>query len=741
MMSEQLTGCHPPHLLLLLHPSTASTPPQSFIVSLSGSLGEECERGRERARKKERERDTAIPSQPAREPSYSATVELIKLMHSAAGYEDGRMEFPDHSRHLLQCLSEQRHQGFLCDSTVLVGDVQFRAHRAVLASCSMYFHLFYKDQLDKRDVVHLNSDIVTAPAFSLLLEFMYEGKLQFQDLPAEDVLAAASYLHMYDIVKVCKKRLKQKATTEADSTRREEDGGSSCSDKADSLSDGSTGRPATADLLHSDEEEDVKAESAPLWLRLPSADRPATPALATTSPQSHSEAVTQAAESLRREGSCSLRPEAPPAPLDPSPRVKPVPSSNHSNHHQSYYSGAATPDRLQSPLAVRVKVERGVASDEEEELGGADYEMEHSGITKATVPSANGGLTHHGVGGPLSVQRRLGLEAHLSALREASLASELERDEKPTTGDDEDLLGGEHERAQAEVASMDSALLPYVSNMLSAQHTQIFMCPLCNKVFPSPHILQLHLSSHFREQEGIRAKPAGDVNVPTCTICSKTFSCMYTLKRHERTHSGEKPYTCTTCGKSFQYSHNLSRHAVVHTREKPHACKWCERRFTQSGDLYRHIRKFHCELGKREQSEKGRAPWGGEEKFDVRGLKTTLRRWPAYRSQSHRQQTTAGVQEGGQRGSCRTIWLCPRRASSTCWEAETSLGSCLGPGPLHSTASREGAASAKLPARALNRPPARPCELTSAGLAEEAVPRNFAATFKISSRQMFPLRT
>lgn len=511
-------------------------------------------------------------------------------------YEDS-MEFPDHSRHLLQCLSEQRHQGFLCDSTVLVGDAQFRAHRAVLASCSMYFHLFYKDQLDKRDIVHLNSDIVTAPAFALLLEFMYEGKLQFKSLPVEDVLAAASYLHMYDIVKVCKKKLKQKATAEADSTKREEDA-SSCSDKVESFSEGgSTGRPATADLLQSDDEDmenkrDSPQEPGSMWMRLPS-DRTTSP---TTSPReaethgpdagkSPAGSPSSSTGSLSRRSAASRRVSADTdCVLDLSVKssLGGGPGETMAGNH--YFCSSVTPDSLQSAL-VQVKVEKDTGSDDDELVSG-DYEMEHSGVKEP--PSTNG--THIS----LVAQRRLGLEAHLSALREASLASELERDDKGGD-DDADVLGGDSERAH-EAAGVESSLLPYVSSMLGAPHTQIFMCPLCNKVFPSPHILQIHLSTHFREQEGVRAKPAGDVNVPTCSICGKTFSCMYTLKRHERTHSGEKPYTCTTCGKSFQYSHNLSRHAVVHTREKPHACKWCERRFTQSGDLYRHIRKFHCEL-------------------------------------------------------------------------------------------------------------------------------------------------
>ncbi|XP_062863696.1 zinc finger and BTB domain-containing protein 18.2 [Trichomycterus rosablanca] len=506
------------------------------------------------------------------------------------------MEFPDHSRQLLQCLSQQRHQGFLCDCTILVGPARFRAHRAVLASCSMYFHLFYRDQLDTRDIVRLNSDIVTAPAFGLLLEFMYEGKLEFSTLPVEDVLAAASYLHMYDIVKVCKGRLKEKELCSLEE-KLVDSVSLSCLDRG-SLSDCEM-QPSKMPLrgqVADDMYDITDCNRLTLVRQRANGHLGGSPDLVGVNYVS-----AEAKARVRTAGKTN-------ADVSGASQRSRVPDDTDSALDLSLKAlssrdvGQLALDRQQQGMEMLARDEHDALS-VKEEGGGACFGN--------NVPMTEFDALFRGKNGTL-----LPPEDHLMMDDEeeedvVGLDEEEEEGMRRTMG----VLSGQKEcglsrqgskeaqrrgRVNSEEEEEDEELVSSdISRLLPPTDTlPVCVCPLCSKAFPSPHALQPHLSSHFREREGARTKLSPDASVPTCAQCGKTFSCAYTLKRHERTHSGEKPYTCATCGKSFQYSHNLSRHAVVHTREKPHACKWCERRFTQSGDLYRHIRKFHCALVK-----------------------------------------------------------------------------------------------------------------------------------------------
>merc|ERR1712029_936939 len=91
-----------------------------------------------------------------------------------------------------------------------------------------------------------------------------------------------------------------------------------------------------------------------------------------------------------------------------------------------------------------------------------------------------------------------------------------------------------------------------------------FACSQCNKVFKQSSDLKRHEKTHTGEKSF------------ACSQCDKVFKQSSHLKQHERMHTGEKPFACSKCGKTFNQISNLKRHERIHTGEKPFSVSKCE---------------------------------------------------------------------------------------------------------------------------------------------------------------------
>ncbi|XP_026126136.1 zinc finger protein 131-like [Carassius auratus] len=124
---------------------------------------------------------------------------------SVDGDVDYGHEFPAHYKVMLDKLNEQRQLDQFTDITLIVDGHQFRAHKAVLAACSQFFHKFFQD-FTQEPLVEIEG--VGNTAFRHLMEFTYTATLAVNgEEEVSDVWRAAEYLQMQEAIKALNNRM------------------------------------------------------------------------------------------------------------------------------------------------------------------------------------------------------------------------------------------------------------------------------------------------------------------------------------------------------------------------------------------------------------------------------------------------------------------------------------------------------------------------------------------------------